>query len=63
MLVTAMAHSAITTERKAPWAPMCRPTASPQASGISKTQNPKKFTIVGVTVSPAPLNACNITIT
>ena len=35
-----------------PWAPMCRPTASPQASGISSTQKPKKFTIVGVTCRP-----------
>jgi hypothetical protein len=31
------------------------------ARGISRNQKPNRFTIVGVIVSPAPLNAWGIT--
>jgi hypothetical protein len=59
----AMEHSAMTTARNAPSACRFIRVASHQASGISSTQKPKKFTMVGVTVSPAPLKAYSNTIT
>ena len=36
--------------------------ASTNASGISQHQNTNRFSSVGVRVSPAPLNDCDITI-
>src|SRR5712664_3313253 len=57
----AIAASAITIERKTPFERIFNGMASAYARGISSSQKPKKLTMVGVTVSPAPLNACSMT--
>ena len=46
---------------KTPMGPRLNVFAKSQAKGIWKHQNPKKLIIVGVRVSPAPLNAFDIT--
>ena len=61
MLVAAIIPSAITKEKKTFFERRFIGTASQQANGTSRNQKPNKFTQVGVTVSPAPLKACSIT--
>ena len=46
---------------KTPAGPQLKVLAINHAIGIWKNQNPKRFTHVGVRVSPAPLNALDIT--
>src|SRR2546426_963208 len=59
---TASVENATATATKAPRGPMPRTTASAQASGISHSQKTIRLSIVGVKVSPAPLNDCESTI-
>lgn len=57
-----MAVSATGIAMNTPVAPMENVLESNHASGIWKNQKPNKLMIVGVRVSPAPLNAFAITI-
>src|SRR5208282_1080766 len=60
-LAAAMQHSAITIAMYTPLECKRIGIASQYARGISSIQKPKKCTIVGVTVSPAPLKAWSMT--
>src|SRR6266478_4601340 len=61
MLTVAMKPSAMTMDQKTPLECIRAGIARKKARGISKSQKPKKFTMVGVTVSPAPLKAWSMT--
>src|SRR5688572_21177125 len=56
-LATVMIVNAIGIAMKTPVGPRPSGLESTQASGISQHQNEKKFSHVGVRVSPAPLKA------
>ena len=57
MLTMARSENAIGMAMNTPVGPKPNCVASSQPSGISQNQKQKKFSQVGVHVSPAPLNA------
>jgi hypothetical protein len=56
------AVSAINIAQKTPMYPIDSVVAMKYERGISSNQKKKKFILVGVIVSPAPLKACDATI-
>ena len=62
MPAMAMNISAMGIARKAPVGPQFSTSAMSNAIGIWNNQKPTKLIMVGVRVSPAPLNACVTTI-
>src|SRR5712692_4790804 len=57
-LITARVENAMVIARNTPLGPKPAGLASRYASGISQSQKQNRLIIVGVNVSPAPLNAC-----
>lgn len=62
ILTTANKEEAIAIDKNIPRGPSSKVLDKSQASGTSNIQKQKKLMMVGVLVSPAPLNDCPITI-